>query len=182
MGEREPAAGSNADSDDAYRTVFGAFPYAALRSRSYLFTVYVLVGGLLALFATMVFLFAFVGLLGSLSGTPSGLLTFQPALYLLVWLFAVGPTIAPILLVARRHRHGTDDRRYDAVLAATGYVFVASLYLAAVISTPATQQETVQPGLFASAVRFLYDLPQLAGLAPPVVAAALVVAAHYRLR
>lgn len=182
MGEQEPAVGPDAESDDAYRTVFGAFPYAALRSRSYLFSAYVLLGGVLALFGTVVFLFALVGLMGGLSGTPSGLLTFQPALYLLAWLFAVGPTVAPILLVARRHRHGTDDRRYDAVLAATGYVFVASLYLAAVISTPAAQQEAVQPGLFAPVVRFLYDLPQLAGLVPPVVAALLVTAAHYRLR
>lgn len=171
-----------APDDEAYTWALGAFPYALRTTRSWLCKGYVVFGGLFALFGTLVFLFALVGLLGALSSASAGTLTFQPALYLLGWLFVVGPIVAPILLVARRHRHGTDDRGYDFLLAATGFLFTASLYVAAVVSTPEAQQEAVRPGAFAPVVRFLYDLPQVAGVVPPVLAALVVVVVHYARR
>lgn len=173
---------TEASDDEAYSSALGAFPYALRATRSWLCKGYVVFGGLFALFGTVVFLSALVGLLGALSSASAGTLTFQPALYLLLWLGVLAPVVGPILLVARRHRHGTDDRGYDFLLAATGFLFTASLYVAAVVSTPEAQQETVQPGAFAPLVRFLYDLPQVAGVVPPVLAAAVMVAVHYARR
>jgi len=88
----------------------------------------------------------------------------------------VAPLLAPILFVARRHRRGVSTARYDATLAALGYLFVGSLYLALVISTPAEQQELVT-GAFAPLVEFFYGLPRLAGLVPPLAVAVLIVLA-----
>lgn len=189
----ETAAPTPADEDedgdgDGYSTALGAFPYAFVRTDSRLCKAYVVVGTLLAAVGTLVFLFAFVTLLGNISGTPAGILTFQPALYLLVWLFVVGPMVAPILLVARRHRRGVGSTSYDRSLAGAGVVFLVSLYLGLVASIPESfvlDGETVargEPsGLFGPVIAVLYAIPEQYAVVIPLVAALGVYLTH-RLR
>jgi hypothetical protein len=85
------------------------------------------------------------------------------------------------LLVARRRRRTGAGGIYDPLLAIAGYLFVASLYVGLVISTPASQQQAVS-GPLAPLVTALYGLPQLAGLLPPVVAAATIGVVHWLLK
>jgi hypothetical protein len=165
--------------DDSYAGVFGAFPYAFRSSGSYLFKSYALVGGFLALAVALLFGLSVVVLLGATAGAPGGSFSFSRAFFIFIGLTVVAPLLAPILFVARRHRRGVSTARYDATLAALGYVFVGSLYLAGIISTPAEQQELVT-GAFAPLVEFLYGLPRLAGLVPPLAVAVLIVLAGRR--
>lgn len=159
--------------DDAYAGLFGAFPYALGASDSLLFKTYALGGGLLAFGITLLFGLSIVVLLGATAGVAGGSFTFSRAFFIFVGLLVVAPLLAPVLFVARRHRRGTSTGRYDATLAALGYLFVGSLYVALVISTPAEQQEAVT-GPHAPLVRLLYGLPRLAGLLPPLFASALI--------
>lgn len=161
-----------------YSGAITAVPYAFRASNSRLCKLYVLIGGLFTLGATVLFGLGIIALLGSVTGASAGVLTFQPALYILVWLFTVSPIIAPVLLVARRHRlgEGTDD--YDRKIALAGFCFLAALYVGALIAAPAGQRGTVNPGLFAPLIRVLYGLPRLAGAGPPLVALLVMVAVH----
>lgn len=167
--------------EDSYSGAITAFPYAFRTSDSRAFKLYAVIGGLIALGGSLIFLLGIISLLGRLSGTPAGVLTFQPALYILVWLFTVAPIAAPVLLVARRHRLGDGDSRYDRSIALAGFVFMIALYLAAIISTPTSQEATVQSGLLATVIQFLYGLPQIVGITPPLLAALIIVIVH-RLR
>ena len=79
----------------AYRGVFGAFPYAARASDSWLFRSYALVsvvvgGGLALLFA-----FGLVVLVAQTAAITGGSLTLSRAFYVVVGLFIVAPVIAP---------------------------------------------------------------------------------------
>lgn len=161
------------DRDDSYAGLFGAFPYAFRSSDSLLFRSYVGVAALLALGITLLFGLAVVVLLGATAGVTGGSFTFSRAFFIFVGLLVVAPLLAPVLFVARRHRRGNPDSRYDARLAALGYLFVGSLYVALVVSTPVEQQETVS-GALAPVVEFLYGLPRLAGLLLPSVVAVLI--------
>lgn len=158
---------------DAYAGVLGAFPYAVRSSESLLFKTYALAGGFLALAVTLLFALSIVVLLGASAAAAGGSFTFSRAFFIFVGLLVVAPLLAPVLFVARRHRRGRPTARYDATLAALGYLFVASLFVAGAISTPTEFQEPAT-GLFAPAVEFLYVLPSIAGLLPPLLAAALI--------
>ncbi len=183
--------------DDAYGGVLGAIPYAFRSSDSLLFRSYAAVGGLLAFGIAFLFGLALVVLLGSTAGVTGGTFSFSRAFFVLVGLLLVAPLLAPVLFVARRHRRGTADSRYDARMAATGYLFVLSIYVAGIVSTPADQQESVADLLgrvvlfggtpvevslslaplsvvLVPVVEFLYALPRLAGLLPPLLAALLI--------
>jgi uncharacterized membrane protein YuzA (DUF378 family) len=178
---------------DGYRGLFGAFPYAFRRSDSWTFRSYVVLGGLAA---GLVSLFVAIGLVVLIANTArigGGSLTLSRSFYVVVGLFVVAPMLAPVLLVARRHRRRQGDaggqRRYDALLAVTGYLFVVSVYVGVVISMPESwtlDGELVRrpppSGAFAPVVAFLYDLPRLAAVVPPAAVAALIVAVHRRLR
>lgn len=167
---------------DGYGGLFGAYPYAFRHSDSRLFRLYVLLGGGLALLLGLGFLAAFVvAVAGSVGLAAGGTRSFVRAFVLFVGFLVVFPLLAPVLLVARHHRRIDDDGRYDRALAATGFLYALSLYLAAVVSTPPEQQEVVG-GLLAPVVGFLYDLPAPVGLLPPVVAAVVVYLAHRRYR
>lgn len=169
-----------ADGDDAYRGALGAFPYAFRASDSWTFRSYVAVAGTLAAVSLALMVLALVGWIAS-TANQSMLVVLSRGFLVVVWLFVVVPTVAPVLLVARRHRRGrTVDPRYDPLLAATGYLFVASLYVALLASAPPGARGT-PPAAVAPLVEALYALPPLAGLAPPAVAAALIVLAHRRL-
>jgi hypothetical protein len=176
---------------DGYRGLFGAFPYAFGRTDSRLFKSYVLVGGLAAGVLSLFVILSIVVLIGQTASIQGGSLTLSRSFYAVVGLFLVAPVIAPILLVARRHRRGlVPDAgvRYDQWLAVAGYVFILSLYVGLVISIPecfVLDGEQVcrgQPtGLFAPVVSVLYGLPQLAALLPPALAGGLIWLVHRRL-
>ncbi|MFB6206835.1 MAG: hypothetical protein ABEJ05_09965 [Haloglomus sp.] len=172
------AAGSAAD-ENAYSGVLGAFPYAFRRTDSRLCKLYVAVGGLLGALLALFFGFAFVvQVFNTLSGT-GGTFTFSRALYLLVGLFVVGPVLAPVLLVARRHRRTGSDARYDGLLAASGILFLLSLYLFALgASTPDLRDPASAAGPFEPVVAALYALPPVAALAFPLAAATAIYGAH----
>jgi uncharacterized integral membrane protein len=175
--------------DDAYGGVFGAFPYAFRRSDSHLFRLYVLVGGLLAALLALVFGFALVVQVADTLGGPGGTFTFSRTLFILVGLLVVGPLLAPVLLVARQHRRSRGDTRYDRLLAATGFLFLVSLYLGLVASIPASfmldGQQVVRPapsGLLAPLQAALYALPSIASPILPVAGMVLIYLTHRRLR
>lgn len=172
----------------AYSGLFGAFPYAYRESESRLFRIYAVVGGLLALLVAVLFTFALVVAFGNTSGATGGTFTFSRTLFVLVGFFAVGPLVGPVLFVARQHRTGNADPRYDAAMAAMGFLFVVSLYVGAVVSIPAEftlDGETVDrgtpTGLFAPVVGLLYALPPLSSVVPPVLVAVGMVLLHRRL-
>jgi hypothetical protein len=173
----EASAEESGDSEEAYSGLFGAIPYALRASRSWLFKSYVVLGGLAALMAALLMVFALVTLIAQTATIGGGSLTLSRAFYVVVGLFVVGPLLAPILFVARRHRRQGSRKRYDAGLALTGFVFLGSLYVGLLISVPPGQQETVS-GVLAPTVEFLYALPQIAGVVPPVLAAVLIVVVH----
>ncbi|MDG5777345.1 hypothetical protein VB773_03065 [Haloarculaceae archaeon H-GB2-1] len=166
--------------DDAYGGVFGAFPYALRASESWLFKLYAVVGGVLAGLFTLLFAFSLVVLVASTLGGRGGTFTFSRAFLLLIALFVVGPTAAPILLVARRLRRGESDDGYESAMAISGFLFLGSLYLGLLASIPPAQQRPVS-GVLAPVVHTLYGLPPLAGLVPPLLAAALLLVVHRRL-
>lgn len=174
--------GSNADSDTSYGGLPGAFPYALRSSDSWLFKSYVLVGGLAALLTALLFGLALVVLLGNTVGAGSGTFSFVRAFFIFVGLLVVAPLLAPVLFVARRTRRGRPDRRFDAAMAGLGYCFLGSLYLAGVISTPATNQQLPADTVLRPVVAAMYSLPRLAGLVPPLLVAGAMVALARRWR
>jgi len=185
--ERQPSGSQPAtqpdatDEDDTYDGLVGAFPYALRSSESLLFKSYVLVGGLAAALVAFLFGLALVVLLGNTVGTGGGTFSFVRAFFIFVGLLVVAPLLAPVLFVARRRRRGHADARFETTLAGLGYTFLLSLYVAAIISTPAGQQEATS-GVLAPIVEALYSLPRLAGLIPPLVVAAAMVAVARRWR
>lgn len=164
-------------SETSYSGAITAFPYAFRASDSWLFKLYVLVGGLLTLGGTVLFGLGTVALLGSIAGVPAGVFTFQPALYLLVWLFTIAPLVAPILLVARRHRLQRGTLDYDRWIALAGFLFVLALYCGALIAAPADQRG-VPSGFFEPVIRFLYGLPRESGVLPPLLAVLSMIGVH----
>ncbi len=168
---------SEAVDTDAYRGVFGAVPYAFRRSDSRLFKLYAVVGAMLALLLSVVFLLSLVVFVGETVDT-SATLSLSRSFVVVVGLLTVMPILAPILFVARRHRRGIGhDTRYDRRLALAGFAFICSIYVGLVVSTPPAQQVEVT-GPLAPVVDALYALPPLVGLVPPVLAALSIYAVH----
>ncbi|MFB6189470.1 MAG: hypothetical protein ABEI57_06270 [Halapricum sp.] len=175
----DAAVAEEPSEERTYGGLLGAFPYAFRRSSSRLFRSYVVIGGLVALLVAFTFVLALVDLLGSTASAEGGVFTFSRSFYIVVALFVTAPVLAPVLFVARRHRHGYADRLYDRDMAIAGYLFVFSLYVLLVISAPPGFRDPAsQYGALAPAIQFLYDLPQLAGLVPPLIAAAFVYLVH----
>jgi hypothetical protein len=181
--EATPADASG--DDDAYGGLFGAFPYAFRRTESRLCKAYVAVGGLLGGVLALFFGLALVvQIFNTLSGT-GGTFTFSRALFLLVGLFVVGPVIAPVLLVARRHRRTGSDARYDRLVAASGVLFLLSLYLGLLASIPPefvldgeTVTRTAPSGPLAPLVALLYAMPAPTAVLVPLAAVAVMVGVH----
>ena len=146
---------------EEYGGVFGAFPYAFRATDSLVCKSYVVVGGLAALLLTLLFGLALVTLFGA---TAEARFSIVRAFYVLVGLGAVGPTVVPVLLVARSRRRGAARRPgYDAGVAASGYGFLILLYAGAVVGAGRTA------------------LPPVAGLAFPTVGGLSILLVH-RLR
>jgi hypothetical protein len=170
------------DDGDTYGGLPGAFAYVFRSSDSWLLRSYAVLGGLAALLTAILFGLALVVLLGNTVGVGGGTFSFVRAFFIFVGLLVVAPLVAPVLFAARRTRHGRSDRRFDAAMAALGYLFVGSLYVAAVISTPVAQQQLPAGGLARAVVQALYSLPRLAGLVPPVLVALSIVVVARRFR
>ncbi len=174
---------------DDYRGLFGAFPYAFRHGDSLVFKLYVILGTLAAAFIGTLFVFSLVVWIAETAGSPGGSLTLSRTFIVVVGLFAAGPLIAPILLVARKHRKQLAYHpRYDTIMALTGLAFLGSIYVAAIISMPECFEldgETVcrdpPSGVFAPIVSILYGLPQIGAVAPPTIMLAGMGAVHYLL-
>lgn len=165
--------------DEAYSSVFGAFPYAFRRSESRLFRSYAVLGSLVALIAALAFAVSLMITLSDTLGGNVGTFSFARAFIIVVGLLVVGPLIAPILSVAHRRRHCRADPGYEATIATLGYLFVLTLYLALVISAPA-QYRSPADGALAPVVETLYGFDPLFGVVPPTVVAVAMYLLHRR--
>lgn len=168
-------------SNGTYRGLPGAFGYSFRSSRSLVFKAYVLVAGASTILVGALFALALVGVVASTLGA-SELVTFVRAFFILVGVLVIIPLVAPVLLVARRHRlagERTDDR-YDRWMALGGFGFLLSLYLGLLLSVPPAQQAPVD-GLVAPIVATAYGLPGILGIVPPVIGAASLYLIHRRL-
>lgn len=175
--EATAADDTPAPDEKSYGGVLGAFPYAFRRSDSRLFKAYAAVGGVLAALLTVFFGLALVvQIFNTLSGT-GGLFTFSRALFVMVGLFVVGPTIAPVLLVARRHRRTGSTVRYDRLVGAAGVLFLLSLYLAVLASAPPDLRSPAG-GPLAPLIDVLYAMPAPAAIIFPVGGGVAIYAAH----
>lgn len=168
------------DDEKSYSGLFGAFPYAYRSSNSRGFRLYVVVGGLLAAVLSLVFLLALVGQIADTVGTTDQTFSFVRAFFIFVGLVVVAPVLAPVLLVARRHRRTGSDGRYDGALATTGFLYLGALYLALVVSTPAEGQTLIDAGTSTPIARALYALPRVAAVVPPALAVLLMTVVHRR--
>lgn len=167
------------DSEAAYGGLIGAIPYAYRTSRSRLVRSYVAVGALMAVLVTVLFVQALVVLIARSVGVTGGTFTFSRAFFVLVAFVVIGPLLAPILSIARRHRVGRPDEWSDRALAALGYLFIATLYVALVISAPPELREPVD-GPLAPMVETLYGVPAYAAVIPPAIVGAGMWLVHRR--
>jgi hypothetical protein len=167
---------------DGYRGLFGAFPFAFRRSRSRLFRGYVVVSALAAATVSLLVALGLVVLFGETAGAAGGSLTLSRSFYVVVGLLVVAPVVAPTLLVARRHRRReSTGPEYDRLLAAAGFLFLASVYLGLVVAMPdcyVLDGSRVCPEPPAGFLSILYTAPEAAAVAPPLLAVGLMVALH----
>lgn len=174
--DAEGGAGSSAGGDpDAYGGLLGAFPYAARASESWLFRAYVLVAALLAGLLTLLFGLSLLALVAGTAGMRGGSATLSRAFFVLVGLFVVAPIVAPVLLVARRHRRrpAPPSARHDAGFAVSGLLFLVGLFLGVAMTVPPAHRDPVS-GPLALLVGPLYAADSRLGALPPLLAAALV--------
>lgn len=163
--------------DRTYGGAIGAFPYAFRTSRSRLFRLYVVLSGVLAALLIVFFVLALAVWIEA-TVRQSAVEALSRSFLVLVWLIIVAPLIAPVLLVARRHRRGMHvSPKYDTALATAGYLFIVAVYAGLLIAVPEGQRET-PTGVLAPVVDVLYALPQPVGILPPLFAAVLIVVLH----
>jgi len=180
-GARAEEPGGNTADTGSYGGVFGAYPYAFRASASRLFRSYVVLGGLVTVLIAALFAFAIVDAIAETAGSTGGTLTFVRTFVLLVGFLVVFPLVAPVILVARRHRRSESTVTYDRALAASGYLFVASLYLGVLPAIPPELRE--QPtGVLGPLIEAIYGLPSVAGFVPPLAAVAVGYLLHRRYR
>ncbi len=164
-------------SDDAYGGAVGAFPYAFRASDSVLFRLYVVLGAVLSALSIVFFALGLAFWVAQTLG-QSPVAALSRAFLILIWLAVVAPVIAPVLLVARRHRRNRAvDPRYDAALAITGLLYVLAVYVALLIAAPADARGT-PTGAVAPLVEALYAMPRWVGAAPPLAVVALMGLVH----
>lgn len=145
-------------------------------SESLLLRSYAVVGTLVAVFTVVLVVLA---LPGWVLATEGGVIDrVGRAFGVLVGLTLVFGMIAPLIFSYRRRTNGRPAR--DSLFGLIGYYFITSLFLALVASMPEELQDP-QDGLFAPAIEFLFDLPQLSGLVFPVLALLLVFVVEYGL-
>ena len=169
---------------EGYRGVFGAHRFAFQRARSRLFQTYVVIAGIAVVLIALLITMGLVLLIARTASAPGGSLTLSRSFYIVIGLLVVLPAMAPILVVARRHRRQrqiatTQERQ----LALVGFVYLLSIYLGIVASIPSRfrldgEWVTRPPpdGVFAPVVSGLYMMPQqLAWVLPLLGATAIAV-------
>lgn len=168
------------ESETTYRGVPGAFVYSYRQSASRAYRLYAVVSALVMLLVGLLFTF---GLIGVVAGTlgASELVTLVRSFFVLLAAVVAAPILAPVLLVARRHRREGSTVEYDAALAVCGFVFVLALYLGLAMSVP-PELQNAPSGLLAPIEAAVYAAPRFAGAVPPLVATLLIVLAHRRYR
>lgn len=167
--------------EKTYKGLLGSFRYSFGASDSPVYKGYVVVSALLALVVALFFTLALVVLIAGTLGAAETI-TLVRSFFVLVGLLVVAPILAPVLLVARRHRKRLGSgTAYDTALALGGFLFIATLYLGLVISVPPDLRESTG-GPLGGVVEALYGIPSLLGFVPPILAAALLVALHHRYR
>ena len=184
------SAETAAATDDDYGGLFTAFPYAFRQSDSRLFRLYTVVGGLFALLLGIVFVFAAIVSISQSAGLATGGTdAFVRTFVVIVGFAVVVPVVAPVLLVARRHRREGSKPTYDRALAVAGLVYLLSLYLLLVASIPESfvlDGETVTrppaTGPFAPVLSLLYAIPPVGSPAIPIAVAAAGWLTHRRYR
>jgi uncharacterized membrane protein len=169
------------ETDDGYNGVLGTYPYAFRQTDSRLMRSYVAIGGLVTALVVVGFTFALVQVVARTVGTVGGTFSFVRTFFVFVGMVVVIPLMAPVLLVARRHRRSSSTLRYDRALAGSGFLFIFSLYVALIIAAPPELRETPS-GALAPVVEALYGLPAVAAAVPPLVVVAVGYALHRRLR
>jgi multisubunit Na+/H+ antiporter MnhG subunit len=177
MVEGETANGTDAGDADEESGRYSAVVRSvrtAWGSDSRLLRAYAVVGSLVALFVTIAVILAFPSwVANSASGSTQA---FSRAFLLLLGLVVVAPVIAPMFFATRRHREGTANTRRDARYGLSGFLFVLSLYVALLVSAPASLREEPPP-VVGPAIEFLYGLDPVYAFVPPVLGVALIVAA-----
>lgn len=146
-----------------YRGFVGAVVSAFRRSDSHVFRAYVVTSVLVGVFVALVLALGVVAWLAT--PAPIG----QRALLGVIAISVLVPLFAPVLIVARRHRHGTGNRRADAVLGLAGFGFVLAGYLALLVSDPNAHEVT---GPLAPAIAAVDALPRRYWIVPPLLSAA----------
>lgn len=173
-------AGTDAE-ERSYEGLLGSFRYSFGASGSYLYKGYVFVSAVLSLAIALLFTFALIGVIAATLGA-SETITLVRSFFVLVALLVTAPILAPVLLVARRHRTRQGaDTTYDVALAIGGYLFIGALYLGLAISVPPEHRESTT-GTLGVVVETLYGLPQALGLLPPLLAIVAIVLLHRRFR
>jgi len=160
------------DPDASRSLVFGSFRRTFGETDSAFLKSYAVVGAVLAALLAVFLLLALPVWIFNTAG-QSELATFSRAFLVVGGVLLLVGLAAPVVAADRRRDAGTANHRTDALLAATGYLFVASLYAALLVSAPPGQRET-PPALIAPAVEFLYALPAVYAVAPPILAGALI--------
>lgn len=175
--ESGPADSSPADTEGrTYGGLIGAFPYAFRQSDSRLFKSYVLAGGTVTLVVALIFTLSVMYIVGETGASAT--LAFSRMFVALLGLLVVFPLLAPILLVARRHRRGIgSDPQYDRRMAASGYLFLFAMYVGLIPTVPAEYQGD-SGGVFAPIVDYLYGLPSAVGLAFPIAVVVVMYLVH----
>ena len=148
---------------DEYRGLFGALVSAFRRSDSYVFRAYVVASVVVALFAALLLALGVVTWLAT--PAPLG----QRALLGVVAILILVPLLAPVLVVARRHRRGVGGRRADAALGLAGFGFVLAVYLALIVSDPNPHAVS---GPLGPAIAALDAVPRRYWIVPPLLSAA----------
>ncbi|MEM4781849.1 MAG: hypothetical protein QXG03_09860 [Halalkalicoccus sp.] len=167
--------------EKTYKGLLGSFRYSYGASDSRLYRLYVVLSALLTLLLTILFALSLIVLIAATLGASESI-TLVRSFFVLVGLVVVAPIVAPVLLVARRHRKRLGSgTTYDAALALGGFLFVGALYVGLVISVPPDLQEPTG-GILGVVVGTLYAVPSVLGVLPPLLAAALLVALHRRYR
>ncbi|MUV60161.1 hypothetical protein [Halobacterium sp. CBA1126] len=173
---------------DSYSGLLTAYPYAFRQSDSLLFRSYVVVSAVVAAVVVALAVGGLLVLIGNTTGTGGGSLTLSRTFYVVLALFVFVPVVAPVLFVANRHRRERRVAdRYDAALAAAGYAFVLSVYVALVASMPpefgSGSDAVARPepsGALAPVVEALYAVPPVASPLFVLAGALVVYAVHRR--
>lgn len=169
------------DGEETYEGLLGSFRYSYGASDSAVYRGYVVISAFLSFLLALLFTLALIGVIAATLGASESI-TLVRSFFVLVGLLVVAPILAPVLLVARRHRKRLGSgRAYDTALAIGGYLFIGALYLGLVISVPPDLQETTT-GALGALVDALYGLPQALGIVPPLLAVIVIVALHRRFR